>query len=35
VTVNAAPATVGVTDAGEIVHVGGAPVPHVRFTALA
>jgi hypothetical protein len=32
--VNGAPATVGVTEAGTIVHVGGAPVPHVRFTAL-
>jgi hypothetical protein len=35
VTVNGAPATVGVTELGETVHVGGAPVPQVRFTALA
>jgi hypothetical protein len=35
VTVNEAPATVGVTEDGVIVHVGGAPVPQVRFTALA
>lgn len=34
VTVNAAPATVGVTEAGATVQVGGAPVPQVRFTAL-
>jgi hypothetical protein len=33
--VNDAPATVGVTEDGVIVHVGGAHVPHVRFTALA
>jgi hypothetical protein len=35
VTVNGTPATVGVTGVGKIMHVGGAPVPHVRFTALA
>ena len=34
-TVNGAPATVGVTELGKTVHVGGAPLPHVRFTALA
>jgi len=35
VTVNGAPATVGVTELGETVQVGGAPLPQVRFTALA
>jgi hypothetical protein len=35
VTVNAAPATVGVTGFGEIVHVGGTPPEQLRFTALA
>jgi hypothetical protein len=30
-----APATVGVTDVGATVQVGGAPVPQVRFTGLA
>lgn len=35
VTVKGAPATVGVTEAGVTVHVGGAPVPQLRFTALA
>jgi hypothetical protein len=35
VTVKGAPATVGVTEAGDTVHVGGAPVPQLRFTALA
>jgi hypothetical protein len=35
VTVKDAPPTVGVSDVGEMVHVGGAPAPQVRFTALA
>jgi hypothetical protein len=35
VTVNEAPATVGVTEDGAMAHVGGAPVPQVKFTALA
>jgi len=35
VTVKGAPATVGVTEAGDTVHVGGALVPQLRFTALA
>lgn len=35
VTVKDAPAIVGVTEAGVTVHVGGAPVPQLRFTALA
>jgi hypothetical protein len=35
VTVKVAPATVGVTEVGATVHVGGAPAPQVRFTALA
>jgi hypothetical protein len=34
VTVNVAPATVGVIELGDIVQVGGAPDPHVRLTAL-
>ena len=35
VTVKAAPPVVGVTlVAGPTVHVGGAPAPHARFTAL-
>jgi hypothetical protein len=35
VTVKGAPAIVGVTEVGEAVHVGGAPLPQLRFTALA
>jgi hypothetical protein len=35
VTVKGAPATVGITEAGETVHVGGATPPQLRFTALA
>ena len=33
-TVKAAPASVGVTELGVIVQVGGAPRPHVKLTAL-
>jgi hypothetical protein len=32
--VNGAPAIVGVTEVGETVHVGGAPLPQLRFTGL-
>jgi hypothetical protein len=35
VTVNAAPATVGVTGFGDTVQVGGVPAPQLKFTALA
>jgi hypothetical protein len=35
VAVNATPPAVGVTDVGDMVQVGGAAAPQVRFTALA